>query len=106
MQVANQLDLSYDGRSANVRGSSRFHQVLRQKPLYLLALFSLLYVGVEMTIGGKLESILMVCFVNNRKYRLDRLVHHPIQKRRPLVGLYIVRILWRCVTLRLSVESK
>jgi fucose permease len=37
-------------------GDSKFRQILRQKTVHFLALFSLVYIGVEFTIGGLLNT--------------------------------------------------
>ena len=42
------------GQTANDTGTggNQYHQIMRQKVLYLLALWAVIYVGVEVTIGG------------------------------------------------------
>ncbi|TDL22801.1 MFS general substrate transporter [Rickenella mellea] len=47
-----------EGPAANAQ-DSKYRQILRQRTVHLLALFALLYVGVEVTIGGWTVTFLM-----------------------------------------------
>ena len=47
----------------NTTDNSTFSQIIRSKTVHILALFLLVYVGVEFTIGG-----LFMCVLRSRKY--------------------------------------
>lgn len=55
----------------------KFRQIMQTKAVHLLAIFVLVYVGVEVTIGGRLFKILLrKCLIsNNFRKRLDRDVY-------------------------------
>lgn len=81
-----------DEKDANE--NDHYSQIFKLKALHLLAFFTLVYVGVEVTIGGpsrqpsQPKDELTVC-------RLDRHFHHRRAGRRSLVRLHICWILWR-----------
>ena len=47
----------------NTTNASTFSQIIRSKRVHLLAFFLLVYVGVEVTIGG-----LFICFLRSPNY--------------------------------------
>lgn len=83
------------GQGATEKDTSnenKFRQILGQKTVHLLAFFILVYVGVEVTIGGTLSNPHMtLCTSSLFHYRLDRHIHQRRARRRP--GIWI-RVRW------------
>lgn len=68
--------------------SSTFRQILSLKAVHVLAFFILVYVGVEVTIGGMARYSYRVAL---KSRRVDRYFHHPDKRRWSFIWLYLCR---------------
>ena len=71
-----------------VRGS-KYKAMFRLNALHILAFFILVYVGVEVTIGGKPPSLSHFPRQHGPRYRLDCDLRHSGSPRRAIVRVYI-----------------
>jgi hypothetical protein len=77
-------------------GESKYKEMFRLKALHLLAFFILVYVGVEVTIGGRsLHTVALSAVVTRPAHRLDCDLRDPGSPWRPIIWVYICWILWR-----------
>lgn len=87
------------GQEAGEQGTSdqsKYRQILGQKVVHLLAIFSLIYVGTEVTIGGTQQiKEPFDYFITYLPDRLDGHVYNRQKKRRRVIRLHLYRILWR-----------
>ena len=80
---------------------SHMKQILALKDVHLLAVFILVYVGVEVTIGGM--SVMFIPLRSAPDFaRLDRNVYHRHPWRWPILWIYIIRVFRRYVTSSMS----
>jgi len=80
-----------------------FRQVLRTKAVHLIALFTLIYEGVEVTMGGEIDEYLGIRPLIPLLVRLDRHLHNWCARRWFFIWIHFVRFLRRCVSIvRLS----
>lgn len=80
-----------------------FRRVLRTSAVHLIALFVLIYVGVEVTTGGKLWSPLLLPHVqlSHSHDRLDCNIHHQCSWRWTLCRIHLFRVLRRYIMIKL-----
>jgi hypothetical protein len=79
-------------------GGSKYKEMFKLKALHALAFFILVYVGVEVTIGGELISLsCSVRFDDTTRsdHRLDRDLHDSSSPWRAIIWVYNNWILWR-----------
>ena len=80
---------------------SHFRQIFTSKDVQLLAAFILVYVGIEVTLGGTSESVVSLSYAGfTTMFRLDCDVYHRRPWRWPIVWVYLFRILRRYVASR------
>ena len=79
-------------------GGSKYKEMFKLKALHILALFSLVYVGVEVTISGKSRSVhcrAVLSMTTQFGHRLDCDLHDSCTPRWAIIWVYINWILWR-----------
>ena len=77
-------------------GGSKYKEMFRLKALHTLALFILVYVGVEVTIGGKSRPMHCRAVLTTRSdHRLDCDLYDSCSPRWAIIWVYINWILWR-----------
>ena len=87
--------------------NGKYRQVFGIKAVHLLAIFTLVYVGVEVTIGGE-QSWFPVSFLAFRSNwyinlgRLDCHFHCECSTRWTVLWIYFLRVLWRFVYMLLA----
>jgi fucose permease len=69
---------------------SRYKEMFKLKALHLLALFIMVYVGIEVTIGGKPHTFALSSQQRGLRCRVDRDLRHPGPPWRAIVRLHIV----------------
>lgn len=90
--------LSQIGQLAEERegvNGSKYKEMFKLKALHLLALFILVYVGVEVTIGGTSLAPSVPLILNTLHCRVDCHIYHSGSPWWPIIRIYIFRILWR-----------
>ena len=78
-------------------GADKFKQMMRIKSVHALSFFALIYVGIEVTLGGE-RALYGCCFpelVNLATRRLECDVHTGKAWRKCKLRLHLFRILWR-----------
>jgi MFS family permease len=77
-------------------GGSKYREMFKLKALHLLAFFILVYVGVEVTIGGKPQTTFALVLQQlDPCCRVDCDLRHPSSPRRAIVWLHIIWIFRR-----------
>ena len=77
-------------------GGSKYKEMFKLKALHTLALFTLVYVGVEVTIGSKSWSMHCCAVLTTRpNHRLDCDLYDSRPPRRAIIWVYTNWILWR-----------
>ena len=76
--------------------NSHFRQIFALKDVHLLAVFILVYVGVEVTLGGTfVMASYIFCAMFTMMFRLDCHICHRCPWGWSIVWVYIIRIFWR-----------
>ena len=79
---------SHETSSTADNGGNKYKQMFRLRSLHLLAFFALLYVGVEVTLGGTLPRSFgarkrTVLIIGTTSFRMDRRVYPEAPWRWP-----------------------
>ena len=78
---------------------SAYKQILSLKAVHLMAFYILVYVGVEVTIGGEpIYKDKVQCMVLKKSDRLDRDVSYSRTRWRVVIWIRFVWFLWWLVT--------
>ena len=72
---------------------SKYRQIFRLREVHLLAFFILVYVGVEVTIGGMCQPFLYTQYLLSTDSRLDCHLHRFRQRWWIIFGICILRFL-------------
>ena len=79
-------------------GGNKYKQIFGLRTVHLLSIWALIYVGVEVTLGGvSFYYALHMNFSLRGISRLDCHFHRRKERRRRLGGLHIFWLLWRYV---------
>ena len=84
-----------ESTSGSEENTSNLRNVMRSRAVHLLALFILIYVGVEVTIGGLSKLRIFFEAPADKNFRLDCHFCHRTTPWWPFVRLYLFRVLWR-----------
>jgi hypothetical protein len=88
--------LANAGHEVNEAGAAgtKYRQIMSMKLVHLLAIWALVYVGVEFTLGGPfiIEPLLWSA---EQLHRLDGDIHRARASRRPIRRVHLDRILRR-----------
>lgn len=75
---------------------NKFKQLFRLREVHLLAFFILIYVGVEVTLGGEhISPVLSAVCKPNGSHRLDCDVYHSREGRWTIIWLHFLRLFRR-----------
>ena len=76
--------------------ANKYRQMFKLRVLHLMAFFILIYVGVEVTLGGAQPQPSLLCTSLTRGAidRLDRHVRHSVARWRTVLRIHLLRILW------------
>jgi hypothetical protein len=102
---------------------NKFKSMIKQPALHLLAAFALIYVGIEVSLGGTRSlsppchpSLVLLLYttalvgkfapflIKVTFSRLDCHIHHQRTQWRTKLGLYLVRLLRRCAAIFLVTQ--
>ena len=92
------------GRAADVSGN-KYRQMMRLRDVHFMALFILIYVGTDVTLGGTFSvPVLSVSrsVEETCSHRLDRHICHGVTRRRCIIGIHLIWLLWRYTLLDFS----
>jgi fucose permease len=86
--------------AADAGAGAKYGQIMRIRAVHLLAIWALVYVGVECTLGGACQpslGLLRPARGLKTRGRMDGDVHRAGTRRWPVGGVYVVWVLWGSV---------